>query len=119
MALLVVTAPLGGPQNFTAETINSTSIHLSWNRPSTPNGVITHYSLVHNINTDGGPSPDPNLINATMFTVKDLNSDTEYVFSIAAATSAGLGPFIETSVRTAEEGMCEHTYTHTEGLRAT
>ena len=56
-------------------------------------------------NVVGGPPTDPLLITDTMFTVGDLNDNTEYVFSIAAATSAGLGPSVETSKRTAKDGM--------------
>ena len=52
-----------------------------------------------------GPLSDPVLINDTMFTFEDLNGDTEYVFSIAAATSAGLGPDVVTSNKTAGDGM--------------
>ena len=100
---LFFTAPLDSPQNFVSETINSTSIHLSWDRPSIPNGVITHYSLVYNV--VGGSSTGPILITDTMFTVEGLNEYTEYVFSIAAATSAGLGPSAEISNRTDEDGM--------------
>ena len=99
---LFVTVPLDSPQNFVCETLNSTSIQLSWERPSTPNGVITQYSLKYN--AVDGPLSDPVLINGTMFTVEDLNGDTEYVFRIAAATSAGLGPDAVTSSRTAEDG---------------
>ena len=65
---------------------------------------------MYTINAVGEPSPDPVLITDTMFTVEDLRDNTEYVFRIAAATSAGLGPFTETSGRTAEDGICEHTY---------
>ena len=99
------TAPQDGPQNVTAETINSTSIQLYWNRPSTPNGVITNYSLDYFGNI---PSPNvfgPYFIMETMFTVNDLNVYTEYVFGIAAATSAGFGPYNWTSGTTAEDGV--------------
>ena len=109
---LFITAPLDNPQNFVSETINSTSIHLSWDRPSTPNGVITYYSLVYNV--VGGSSTDPLLITDTMFTVEGLNEYTEYVFSIAAATSAGLGPETVTTERTDEDGMYIYEpYIHT------
>ena len=56
-------------------------------------------------NVVGGSSTEPHLITDTMFTVEDLNEYTEYVFSIAAATSAGLGPSAETTERTDENGM--------------
>ena len=56
-------------------------------------------------NVVGGPSTGPILITDTMFTVEDLNEYTEYVFSIDAATSAGLGPSAGTTERTDEYGM--------------
>ena len=89
-----------------SETINSTSIQLSWDRPSTPNGIITHYSLMYNV--VDGPLFDPVLLDDTMFTVNNLNEHTEYEFSVAAATGAGLGPPAVTSSRTAEDGMYIH-----------
>ena len=98
-----VTVPLDSPQNFAAETIDSTSIYLSWNRPTTPNGIVTRYSLSYN--AVDGLTIGPLLITDTLFTVEDLNEDTEYAFSIAAATSVGLGPSAETSNRTVEDGM--------------
>ena len=72
--------------------------------------MITHYSLVYNV--VGGPSTEPLLITDTMFTVEGLSDNTEYVFSIAAATNAGLGPSAETSNRTAGDGMCACSYIH-------
>ena len=100
-----ITAPLDSPRNFVNETINSTSIHLYWDRPSTPNGEITNYSLVYS-----GLFPDslelgPFSIMDTMFIVNDLNEYTTYVFSIAAATGAGLGPYANIIGRTAEDGV--------------
>ena len=56
-------------------------------------------------NVVDGPSTGPLLITDTMFTVEGLSDNTEYVFSIAAATSAGLGPSAETTERTAEDGI--------------
>ena len=64
-------------------------------------------------NVVGGPPTGPLLITDTMFAVEGLNEYTEYVFSIAAATSAGLGPSADTTERTAEDGMynvCMYIY---------
>ena len=55
-------------------------------------------------NAVDGPLSGPILFSDTMFTVNNLNEYTEYVFRIAAATSAGLGPDAVTSSRTAEDG---------------
>ena len=57
-------------------------------------------------NVVGGQSTGlVHIISDTMCTVEGLNEYTEYVFSITAATSAGLGPSAETTERTAEDGM--------------
>ena len=98
-----VTVPLDSPQNFVAEAINSTSIHLSWDQPLTPNGVITHYLLKY---SKEGSFSVPVTITDTMYmTIKNLSEYTEYTFVVAAATSAGIGPQAETFERTAEDGM--------------
>ena len=78
--------------------------------------MITHYSLVYNV--VDGPSTGQVLITDTMFTVEGLSDNTEYVFSIAAATSAGLGPSAETSNRTAGDGMCVHIYIYVQVCQA-
>ena len=100
-----VTAPLDSPQNFVNETINSTSIQLYWDQPSTPNGEIINYSLVYSGLFPGSLELGPFSIMDTMFIVNDLNGYSDYVFSIAAATSAGLGPYALTIGRTAEDGV--------------
>ena len=55
--------------------------------------------------TASNPSSGLVLINDTMYTVDNLNEYTEYVFHISAATSAGLGPYAETSDQTTEDGL--------------
>ena len=93
------------PRNFTAVADNSTSIQLSWERPSTPNGVIVHYSLSYNISNDGGSSPSPVVVPPTMtsYDVIGLNEFTYYTFTLAAVTREGSGPEANVTERTQED----------------
>ena len=62
---------------------------LQWRPPETPNGVITHYSILYNginINiTNFGK-------NALMDTIRGLSPDTVYVLQLRAHTVVGMGP---------------------------
>ena len=63
---------------------------------------------MYNVVDDPMSDPVLRVFNDTMFTVNNLNEYTQYEFSVAAATSAGLGPYAGTSSRTAEDGMYIH-----------
>ena len=53
-----------------------------------------------------GASFGPFIITDTMYiTIKDPSEYTEYTFTVAAATTTGVGPQVETSTTTAEDGM--------------
>ena len=93
------------PRLFVAEAENSTSIQLSWQRPTTPNGVIVHYTLVYQT-TDGDPSPNQEPIPPTMtsFRVTGLNEYTDYTFTLTASTSLGAGPPAVATETTLEDG---------------
>ena len=66
--------------------VNSSSVTLQWRPPETPNGVITHYSILYD---------EKNIIissNELMYTIEELLPDTVYVLQLRAHTAAGAGP---------------------------
>ena len=77
------------PTNFSAVTVTSTMVELSWNVPDITNGIILFYSIVYYNTTDtimvvyGNETFDDTII--------DLNEDTFYSFVIYANTSVGAG----------------------------
>ena len=83
-------APSGIPANFTARTLDSRSIHLSWDPlPSAlQNGIIRQYrvTILHN-------AGEARVINttATSVTIAALIPFTMYNFTVAAETIA-VGP---------------------------
>ena len=91
------------PRNFFAEAANSTSISLSWTRPATPNGVITHYTLTYSTN-GGDESMEMVPPTLTSFPVDNLNEYTMYTFTLSASTIAGTGPSATASAITDEDG---------------
>ena len=84
---------------------NSTSIQLSWERPSTPNGVIVHYSLSYNISNNGESPPSPVVVPPTItsYDVTGLNEFTVYTFTLTAVTGVGPGPEANVTERTEED----------------
>ena len=81
--------------------LNSTSVHVTWEQPTLPNGIILRYGL-HQKSGD----EETVLFSGVgfSFTVTNLQPYTEYEFRVNASTIAGSG-FSEWSlVRTFEDG---------------
>ena len=77
------------PENFRVNRITATTARLLWCMPSVTNGIILNYTLIYS-NT----SHTINMVhdNDTFFqTIKYLNENTHYRFTIYANTSAGKG----------------------------
>ena len=98
-------------ESFTATTVSSSVIHLSWTQPLSPNGIITGYRLtysaflpssaVHNGSEFIRPSSAGGVL-----TVSDLEEDVLYQFTLRAETSVGEGEGKSTSARTEEGSKC-------------
>ena len=98
-------APSGPPLYLTHGPVLSRSIRLAWNPPSTTlrNGNITGYTVsvkdtetneTRELSTDGNS-----------LTVTNLTPYVGYIFSVAANTTVGQGPFTPIlSITTAEDG---------------
>ena len=95
-------APSDAPQNFIAVTLGPRTISLNWSRPSTPNGVITNYSLEYRSSTDRGMK----VYNSTILSaiVENLNEFTSYTFQLSANTTVGGGPAANAMAMTDEDG---------------
>ena len=92
------------PANFTAVTVNATSVMLVWTRPATPNGIITSYTLVYF--TPGQPASMIVFEDSTLSAVVGLlNEFTEYTFELFASTSVGGGPNATDTASTDAAGM--------------
>ena len=95
-------APTDPPQNFNTTGQSSRTVSLQWLRPTTPNGIITSYTLVYSNTT-----VEVMLVydNATFGdTVEYLNEFTNYMFELSANTSVGGGPAAIVMVTTDEDG---------------
>jgi len=101
-------APSGPPLNIHLTAESFSSVMLSWDPPlpEQQNGRIVYY---HVIVTDAGFTVNRNLTFDTSdgYTqlINGLNADTSYAIRMAAATSAGTGPFSSiTTVTTLRNG---------------
>lgn len=105
--------PDGSPLSLSANIDMKGSIFVTWIPPRLRlrNGQINHYRVVYTNNN----SLDINqwstiIIGATLScNLTDLQPDTLYYISVAAGTSAGFGPYANTSVFT---GICKPYPTH-------
>ena len=115
MCLLIIsflTAPDAPPQNVTAIPESSTSILVSWSPPplENQNGIIILYHLNYS-SDEAFAGPDGNfIVNATRTTmlVNGLEEFVTYSFTVAAETSAGIGPYSDPAVNatTFQDGRC-------------
>ena len=93
----------GAPTDFTAVTISSTVVKLSWNVPDVTNGNLTSYTILYAGNDD--TSTIILDIDTFSYSFTGLDEDYFYLFTIYANTSAGAGPNSTASAVTLED--CE------------
>ena len=67
--------------------VASSYVTLQWSAPQTPNGVVTHYSVLYN-----GTNIANFGSNILMDTIEELLPDTIYVLQLRAHTVVGVGP---------------------------
>ena len=107
---LCTAAPSGFPHNFSATVVATRSLSVSWNTlPSEDqNGVIVRYRV--NITVLVTKEMYQLLSANNSITVLSLRPYTTYIFTIAAETAVGVGPFSGAhTVMTATDGK-KHTY---------
>ena len=92
-------APSGPPVNVHVSSLAPTSLRVEWSPPSEEerNGLITGYSVL--LEWQAGQE----LVNTshTSHTFTELHPQTTYHCSIAAYTSAGMGPYYNITATTA------------------
>ena len=92
--LFLISAPSGGPQNFTASGLTETSVRLTWDLPARKlrNGEVTMYQITYHKLSDSINEEDLNCSD-TFIDLVGLEVNTDYVFRIKAYTSKGAGPW--------------------------
>ena len=79
------------------------SVLVTWIMPSTPNGIITSYSLYVNY-SDGSPiSVLQSNASTTNYTITNLQPYQLVIVQISASTAAGEGPLSEPAMGRARE----------------
>ena len=99
------TVPEDAPLDVEAMGRSASSVLVTWTPPSTPNGIITSYTIYVN-HTDGSPVEImPSGSSMTSYTVTNLQPYQLIIVQISASTLAGEGPKSEpASGRSTEEG---------------
>ena len=107
MLLLIffLAAPSAPPDTVTVDEIYPDSVELSWSPPppQNHNGEITGYNTTVTATNSGITFTVFSVANSTV--VGSLTPFTTYIYSVAAVTNAGTGPFSSpNTVTTAETG---------------
>ena len=98
-------------ESFTATTVSSSVILLSWTPPLSPNGRITGYRLTYSASLPSGAVHNGSeFIRSSsasgVLNISALEEDVLYQFTLQAETSAGEGEGKTTSARTEEDSEC-------------
>ena len=96
--------------SFTATTVSSSVIHLTWTPPLSPNGIIRGYTLIYSASLPSGAVHNGSEFirssSAGVLAVSDLEEDVLYQFTLRAKTSVGEGEGKTASAKTKEDGEC-------------
>ena len=91
----------GGLKAPNVTVLNSTAVHVTWEQPALPNGIVLGYGLHQK--TDGSETLRFSGMGFN-FTVTGLDPFTDYQFRVNASTVAGSGFSEWTLVKTSEDG---------------
>ena len=94
-------------ESFTATTVSSSVIQLSWTPPLSPNVRITGYKLIYSASLPSGAVHNGSEFirssSAGALIIRDLEEDVLYQFTLGAETSAGEGEGRTISAKTEED----------------
>ena len=93
--------PPGPPTNVALEIIDSTSVRLTWEPPTTDGDTVTAYVVTY---TDSTVITVKVNADETNVTITDLESDRTYTFTIAAENVNGLSSEVTRSRPPTTEG---------------
>ena len=99
MCLCLFVLVPSAPTNLRITLLRPTSVSITWNEPTTPNGMIFMYS-VH----CGPPSVPLSNTSIPRYDCQVLEPGRQYVISVRAYTTAGPGEAANVSVTTPCEG---------------
>ena len=95
--ILTFTVPDDAPSNVVVTNVTSSSVLISWSPPSTPNGIITHYTIYVNYTDGSGIFTIQTESSATSYTLTDLQPYQSVIVQVSASTAVGEGPVSETA----------------------
>ena len=101
------------PNNLTVDypgmVRNSTTLVVTWDRPTCDRGVLSGYELCYIQTSDGNCTINGTRVNITgpdtlYYTINDLSINTNYTVEVRGRTGAGLGEPDTAMISTDEDG---------------
>ena len=101
--ILTIIEPDDAPTNITLVGVDSTSLLAGWQLPTTPNGIVTHYTLY--INYTNGSKIFIKVVESqfSLYLIEGLSPYQLVSVSISATTLGGEGPLSSTVYNTTHE----------------
>uniref|UniRef100_A0A665T9A1 Neurofascin homolog (chicken) a n=1 Tax=Echeneis naucrates TaxID=173247 RepID=A0A665T9A1_ECHNA len=104
------------PRFFRISRRSFDTIHLEWDKPLEPNGILTGYQLKYQTGELGRPQLEMFPPNVTDFTLRLLDRSTRYRFYLSARTQEGAGGvFAEESPHFTNEAYIDQVDIATQG----
>lgn len=103
---LPTSVPEGPVGNLTFESISSTAIHVSWEPPSQPNGLVFYYLSLNLQQSPPRHMIPPLVTYENSIDFDDLEKYTDYIFKITPSTEKGFSETYTTQlhIKTEEDG---------------
>ncbi|KAJ8383065.1 hypothetical protein SKAU_G00038430 [Synaphobranchus kaupii] len=95
----------GPPVGILFPEVRTSSVCLTWQPPTQPNGIILAYQIAHRLNSTNSNAAAVELLrpSARRYTVTGLEPERVYVFRVTAQTRKGWGEVAEALVITTEK----------------
>ena len=95
--------PADAPASLQVSVLNASSVSLSWSPPLTPYGIIVSYTILAQPDSNYSTNTTTIVVGpVSSAIVEELLPNTNYNFSVAAATRVGTGPYAGVTAMTPE-----------------
>ena len=70
--------------------INNSTVHVTWTRPTMPNGIITTYTIIYFTDSNSGNVSVPNNVEEVSVFINEKCVKIRYIYSYVASIKNGM-----------------------------